>query len=350
MPSSANGIRRKGLALAVALALLAGGARAAETVEHPFVGVEHITRVETTPRPVRMHVIVIELKAPGIRFLLTPHAGPQDTLKETTLQFLTEQKAQIAINAHFFEPWPAPSPDPGSADLVGLAASNGQVYSPFDAHPPKPQAIRPNAPAINIDPDNIAAVVHRDAADANGYRVAEAGRLYNALAGNEQILTRGEITAGTGTWDNTPNPRTVIGLSGGGRLILLVVDGRQKGVSEGLTTGEAAEVLRRDYGAADALNLDGGGSTTLCLADPAPRVANVPVGAGDAPGSLRAVGSNLAVFARAMDANGPAAATSPFAPDAGPRTWALALAGLVGFGMVLLIRKIRDATLFQKRK
>jgi hypothetical protein len=47
----------------------------------------------------------------------------------------------------------------------------------------------------------------------------------------------------------------------------------------------------------DALNLDGGGSTTLCMADPMPRVVNVPVGRGDAPGTLRAVGSSLAVFA-----------------------------------------------------
>ena len=52
-------------------------------------------------------------------------------MKQSTLQFLTNQNAQIAINAHFFEPWPPPSPDDGSADLVGIAASEGDVYSPF---------------------------------------------------------------------------------------------------------------------------------------------------------------------------------------------------------------------------
>ena len=82
-------------------------------------------------------------------------------MKETTLQFLDAHKhegARIAINAHFFEPWPAPSPDPGSAELVGLAASaatlNGpgaahgapHAYSPFTFHPPKSYAILANAP------------------------------------------------------------------------------------------------------------------------------------------------------------------------------------------------------------
>ena len=60
---------------------------------------------------------------------------------------------------------------------------------------------------------------------------------------------------------------------------------------------EVARLLRDDYGVTDALSLDGGGSTTLAIADPVPRVVNVPVGLQDAPGTLRPVGSNLAVFA-----------------------------------------------------
>jgi hypothetical protein len=107
------------------------GAPTVSITNHPFVGVTRIIRVETSPRPIKMNVIDIDLSAPGLRFKLTPHSGPQDTMKQSTLQFLTNQNAQIAINAHFFEPWPPPSPDDGSADLVGIAASEGDVYSPF---------------------------------------------------------------------------------------------------------------------------------------------------------------------------------------------------------------------------
>jgi hypothetical protein len=270
--------------------------QAAETISHPFAGIIHIVRSETEPRPLAMHVVLIDLKTAGLRFHLTPHRGPQDTIKQTTLAFLAEQKAQLAINAHFFEPWPPPSPDPGAADLVGLAACDGQVYSPFEADPPKPQAIRSNAPAINIDPDNSASIVHRNLADPTGRTVIEPVRLWTALAGNEQILTAGVITAGTGSWDSMPNPRTVVGLAPG-RLVLLVVDGRQPGRSEGLNTREAAAILKNDYGVTDAINLDGGGSTALCLADPTPRIVNRPVGQKDAPGTLRPVGSSLVVFA-----------------------------------------------------
>ncbi|MFB3892066.1 MAG: phosphodiester glycosidase family protein [Phycisphaerae bacterium] len=298
-------------AAAFAVALSAGLAQAAQTANQPFAGVTHIFREDQSPRPVRMHVLLIDLKAPGIRFMLTPRSGPRHTVKQTTLEFLTAQKAQIAINAHYFEPWPPPSPDDGAAELVGLAASNGDVYSPFNANPPKAYAIRANAPALNIDADNRAAIVHRSAADSTGRTVAEPVRLFTALAGNEQILTDGKVTAGEGKWDNTPNPLTVIGLARAGKLVILIVDGRQKGTSEGLSTREAAGFLARDYGVTDAINLDGGGSTTLCMADPTPRVVNVPVGLDNKPGTLRPVGSNLAIFAAATPATQPATTTGP---------------------------------------
>jgi hypothetical protein len=278
-------------------------ARATEPVAHPFAGVTQITRDESVPRPVKMHVLVIDPTAPGLRFRVTPHAGTLDTIKQTTLDFLKTQHAQVAVNAHFFEPWPPPTPDPGTADLIGLAASDGQVYSPFDVNPPKQYAIRPNAPALNIDRSNAIGIVHRDMRDATGRSVVEPVTLYNALAGNEQLLTHGVITAGTSEWDNRPGPLTVIGLKPDGTLVILIVDGRQPRVSEGLSTREAAQLLRAEYGVVDAINLDGGGSTTLCIADPTARVVNVPVGLNNVPGTLRPVGSSLAIFARPCAAN-----------------------------------------------
>ncbi|MCX7049918.1 MAG: phosphodiester glycosidase family protein [Candidatus Sumerlaeota bacterium] len=300
---------------------------------YPFQGVIHIHRTETSPRPLNMHIVLIDLKTTGIRFLVTPHSGTSDTIKETTLHFLTARRAQIAINAHFFEPWPAPARDTGAADLVGLAASNGDVYSPFDSSPPKPTAIRPNAPALNIDANNNAAIVHRNQSDPSGRAAAEPVILYNAISGNKQILTAGADTTSDSKSNNTLAPRTIIGLTGSAgisageslassrpsvltgttiptdkppasarTLVLFTVDGRQKGVSEGMTSREAASLLHSDYGVTDAINLDGGGSTTLCFADPKPRVVNLPCGIKDGARTLRSVGSNLAVFAPELDA------------------------------------------------
>jgi len=285
------------VAAVLLIPLAAPGLGAAERISQPFVGVTHIDRTEVSPRPLRIHIIKIDLAAPGIRFLVTPHSGPLDTVKQTTRQFLAGQHAQVAINAHYFEPWPAPNPDPGTADLVGLAASNGNAYSPFDANPPKQYAIRPNAPALNIDAANHASIVHRSMSDPTGRTVAEPVTLHNAVSGNEQIITGGANTAGTGKWHNTLQPHTAIGLAPGRTLILFTVDGRQPGVSEGMTSAEAADMLRRDYGVTDAISLDGGGSTTLCMADPEPRIVNVPCGTDNKPATERSVGSNLAIFA-----------------------------------------------------
>jgi hypothetical protein len=89
------------------------------------------------------------------------------------------------------------------------------------------------------------------------------------------------------------NPRTAVGLGNRGRrLILAVIDGRQAPYSDGTTLRETAEIMLA-LGARDAINLDGGGSSTLVYRDStrAMRVANKP---SDAAGE-RAVGDALAI-------------------------------------------------------
>jgi exopolysaccharide biosynthesis protein len=271
-----------------------------EIASHPFKGVTWIRRTESQPRPVRMHVVLIDLAAPGIRFRLTGPSGGRETTRQTTLDFLKEQKAQIAISGHFFVPYPSPDRE---VFLVGLAASDGNVYSGFEA-PEQSYAILADAPALNIGRDNRAEIVRR----------RETGvALWNAVSGSAQIVTDGKTTiptyregeltpGGPGkygegrSWYDVPNARAVAGLSRDRRwLILFTVD--RAGGSGGMRVGEAAGLLIRDYGVWDALNLDGGGSVTLAMADPAPRMVNV---SSDNPAG-RAVGSNLAVWAAAAD-------------------------------------------------
>jgi hypothetical protein len=65
-------------------------------------------------------------------------------------------------------------------------------------------------------------------------------------------------------WSNVRQPRTLAGIDRHGRLLLVTVDGRQPGVSEGFTLAEAADFMRSS-GAVQALNLDGGGSTAMTV-------------------------------------------------------------------------------------
>ncbi len=57
-------------------------------------------------------------------------------------------------------------------------------------------------------------------------------------------------------------PRSAIGLCKNGKLFLITVDGRKPGYSVGLTLKELAEILKK-LDLQEAINLDGGGSTTL---------------------------------------------------------------------------------------
>jgi hypothetical protein len=60
------------------------------------------------------------------------------------------------------------------------------------------------------------------------------------------------------------NPRTAIGWTGAGEILLVVIDGRQRRWSVGASLVEMARVMR-NLGAVQALNLDGGGSSTMVV-------------------------------------------------------------------------------------
>lgn len=59
-------------------------------------------------------------------------------------------------------------------------------------------------------------------------------------------------------------PRTAVGITKDGGYMLVCIDGRRPGYSVGATLAELASTMK-ELGAVEALNLDGGGSTTLWL-------------------------------------------------------------------------------------
>lgn len=63
-----------------------------------------------------------------------------------------------------------------------------------------------------------------------------------------------------------------------------------------MTIGEVADLLIKDYSVYNALNLDGGGSTSLAMEDPSVRLGRIVNVPSDEPNG-RSVGSNLAIFA-----------------------------------------------------
>ena len=77
------------------------------------------------------------------------------------------------------------------------------------------------------------------------------------------------------------HPRTAVALTEDGHFLMVAVDGRKKGISEGMTARELTRFLEREFHPRYALNMDGGGSTTLCVrgqGDSLTHVVNYPTG------------------------------------------------------------------------
>ena len=114
-----------------------------------------------------------------------------------------------------------------------------------------------------------------------------------AVSGGAMLVENGQIPEKFASNISGTNPRTAIGLSKNGKTLYLVtVDGRQK-KSIGMTQTELAEFLI-EKGIYQALNLDGGGSTTMVareLGEEGLKTVNSPSG-----GSLRMVTNAVGVY------------------------------------------------------
>ncbi|BCJ66728.1 phosphodiester glycosidase family protein [Polymorphospora rubra] len=120
---------------------------------------------------------------------------------------------------------------------------------------------------------------------------SDGSELHAAVGGNH-VLVRDGVAQNIG--DVNPEPRTAVGFSADGRrMILLTVDGRQAD-SRGVTLTELGRMMV-ELGAHHALNLDGGGSSTLLAREPG--AAAVQVENSPSDGSERAVPNGLAIFA-----------------------------------------------------
>lgn len=109
------------------------------------------------------------------------------------------------------------------------------------------------------------------------------------MANGHRLLTGGKITI----QDRQVHPRTAVGTNAAGnKLFMVVVDGRSR-QSVGMTMVQLARLMR-DIGSSDAVNFDGGGSTTMVVREPGAaktRVINRP-----SDGSQRAVANGLGVL------------------------------------------------------
>ena len=257
-------------------------------VKSLFPGITYARQILTQLRPVVVHIVTIDLTAPGLRVLVTPAipTTEHETIARTVSEFLTEFKLQVAINANFFAPFREETPwdyYPHSGDRVitmGQAISDGQTYS----------LARPDWPALCFAADQQAQIIATGTCPSGTQQ---------AVAGNEMLVMQGQRSPHLTAPDrNKAYPRVAVAIDKTGKkLWLIIADGKQRLYSEGLKSAELAE-LALQLGADRALNLDGGGSTTLAIATPTgAQVLNAPIHT-KIPRRERPVANHLGFYTR----------------------------------------------------
>ena len=121
------------------------------------------------------------------------------------------------------------------------------------------QAYRTNG-AVVLNPEEI----RIDACDTTDifeqdWEVMASGPL---LVDEGRAASYSEDIPGWKSFYDKRHPRTVMGKDSAGGVWLVVVDGRFPGEAEGMTIAELTDLCKR-LGLTEALNLDGGGSSTL---------------------------------------------------------------------------------------
>lgn len=158
-------------------------------------------------------------------------------------------------------------------------------------------------------PDGTMILVGRDAAAARlralapgdtvsidyQARTADDQKIHAAINGRQLLVVDG-VAQKASQGNNVPAaPRTALGFSQDGRrMFLLSADGRQAAFAEGLGLDELATMMV-ELGAYSAVNLDGGGSTTILAREPGGSTAQLENRPSD--GAERSVPNGLGLFA-----------------------------------------------------
>lgn len=220
-------------ALLAPLLLVATLAGAGERVTRPYKGVTHLHRADGAQD---YHLLFLAPRAMEVV------ATDQDQAWAVVSDFAKNVGAQIAINANFFS----------KTESCGVTAGAGHLWSPVTEGCPMTMAFFRDGRAAIYD----------GKAQGAGAGVPTAG-LLAAVSGRPALVENARPSPTVERFATVRHPRTALGLRKDGTLVILVADGRREHAL-GFTGPEMSEIFIREK-AVNAINLDGGGSTTLYI-------------------------------------------------------------------------------------
>lgn len=243
----------------LALAFAPSVAHAADSWSDPYPGVRRLHRALADQN---INVLVVDLCAPGVSVRATASAERQRSVPS----FGTLVGAQVAVNGDFFSytDYSTNGPSRGNGGAWG-GSDHGYV-----------------AP-VQFGSSQVAIPPHEGTGGVEPWA-------REVVSGHPTLLVAGARRDNNGdSLCTARHPRTALGFNAAkDRLYLMVVDGRATGRA-GMTCDELIGQFQ-GLGVTDAVNLDGGGSSTMWLASAG--VVNYP-----SDGSPRVVGNHLAIKA-----------------------------------------------------
>ncbi len=244
--------------------------------EHPFAGIEVQRFSRQQPRPIVVHVARVALDTPGLVLVPTAVGEGGCIPARTTSAFLEEFDVQLAINTQFFYRCPGSE----SAEEFGV----GHPQRPVGVHTVAGQSVveRPwFGNTVFVAPDGEVSLFEPPPV------------VHHAFSGRHRLVEQGVALQADDTFIA---PRLGLGFDASRTTMTIVlVDGRQRGYSEGLRLPEFAALLV-ELGVHDAIELDGGGSATLVIEDRdgEAQVLNSPIHTR-IPGRERPVANHLGI-------------------------------------------------------
>jgi uncharacterized protein YigE (DUF2233 family) len=217
----------------------------------PNPGVRYLHR--TTDLPCTIHALVVDLASDGVRIEATPH----EERWRAVGTWAREREMVAAINGGFWSSFARPN---------GIAVGDAEPWPDVEDDA--------DHGFFAVDDSGRAWVSPPEAIEEEIPQDTEA-----AVSGRPMLVRDGEIdTISLDTFEHSRNrhPRTAVGVSRDGHTVYLVVADGRRAHSKGLNLYELSELLL-ELGAHDAINLDGGGSSTMYV-EALGGVVNAPSG------------------------------------------------------------------------
>lgn len=247
-----------------ALALAGAGPATQPTeVSDPFPGVHYTHEMHQNPTA-SLHIFTIDLTNPNISIHVSRGGEPPDKHWQTTLMSVPKiaerDHLDLAINGDYFSAEQAADPDAGG----GLAALINRGYRQGQRANVMGSAVTDGVQWATGAVPRPTMMVGADGKVTMTELTKIPPGVMQALSGNIRLIGAGHAEGHRGT---ERSARTAIGLDKANHtLTILVVDALWEGKASGISMPDLVKEMAR-LGCWYAINLDGGGSTTLIMRD-----------------------------------------------------------------------------------